>query len=311
MPIRNRFAETHADITAWRRHLHTIPELQFDLPQTTAFVEEKLREFYNEWEDNFAELNRESFQKIEALKQLHEEQMELLNQKLDRAVEAVKVKPVAKLKELQCQEKLVAINERIEEAMNYRKELRDLEVEEAKRVEKVRNDNADKQRRKLLADQKKEMLQLEQKIETARYNLKIRMDKELNTLQKEINLHVNDIKRIQGLISRLNVTKGKTQDELRRTKDRARKTMNQLNNHKKVETAAEKTLKGGGGATMAAGATIAGVTGSGDAGGLLLFSNMKKKDLGNMMTSSLGNTLNSNSTYMNNILPLKYLLKAS
>ena len=105
------------------------------------------------------------------------------------------------------------------------------------------------------------------------------MDKELNTLQKEINLHVNDIKRIQGLISRLNVTKGKTQDELRRIKDRARKTMVQLNNHKKVETAAEKTLKGGGGATMAAGATIAGVTGGAEAGGVLLFSNMKKKDL--------------------------------
>ena len=68
------------------------------------------------------------------------------------------MKPVAKLKELQCQEKLVAINERIEEAMNYRKELKDLEVEEAKRVEKVRTDNAEKQRRKLLADQKKEML---------------------------------------------------------------------------------------------------------------------------------------------------------
>ena len=112
-------------------------------------------------------------------------------------------------------------------------------------------------------------------------------------------------------ISRLNVTKGKTQDELRRIKDRARKTMVQLNNHKKVETAAEKTLKGGGGATMAAGATIAGVTGGAEAGGVLLFSNMKKKDLGNMMTSSLGNTLNSNSTYVNNILPLKYLLKTS
>ena len=42
--------------------------------------------------------------------------------------------------------------------MNYRKELKDLELEEAKRFEKVRTDNADKQRRKLLADQKKEML---------------------------------------------------------------------------------------------------------------------------------------------------------
>ncbi|MEM6303535.1 MAG: M20 aminoacylase family protein [Pseudomonadota bacterium] len=45
MPIRNRFAETQADIAAWRQHLHTIPELQFDLPKTTAFVEEKLKSF--------------------------------------------------------------------------------------------------------------------------------------------------------------------------------------------------------------------------------------------------------------------------
>ncbi len=45
MPIKNRFAETHAEITAWRRHLHTIPELMFDVHQTAAFVEEKLRSF--------------------------------------------------------------------------------------------------------------------------------------------------------------------------------------------------------------------------------------------------------------------------
>ncbi|MBQ0766485.1 MAG: amidohydrolase [Sulfitobacter litoralis] len=45
MPIKNRFAETHAEITAWRRYLHTIPELLFDLPQTAAFVEGKLRSF--------------------------------------------------------------------------------------------------------------------------------------------------------------------------------------------------------------------------------------------------------------------------
>lgn len=45
MPIKNRFAETHADITGWRRHLHTIPELMFDVHQTAAFVEDKLRSF--------------------------------------------------------------------------------------------------------------------------------------------------------------------------------------------------------------------------------------------------------------------------
>jgi len=78
-------------------------------------------------------------------------QMDMLNQKLDRAVEASKIKPSAKLKEMQNNEKLVAINERIEEAMNYRKELRDLEVKEAMRVEKLRQENADNQRNTLLS----------------------------------------------------------------------------------------------------------------------------------------------------------------
>ena len=68
----------------------------------------------------------------------HETQMERLNQKLDRAVEATKIKPAAKLKEMQNNEKLVAYNERIEEAMNYRKELKEFEVQEAERVENLR-----------------------------------------------------------------------------------------------------------------------------------------------------------------------------
>ena len=60
------------------------------------------------------------------------------------------------------------------------------------------------------------------------------MDKELNILQKEINLHVADIKRIQGLIARLARIKGSTQDELRRLKDKSRKTQAYLSNFKKV-----------------------------------------------------------------------------
>jgi hippurate hydrolase len=45
MPVKNRFAETHAEITAWRRHLHQHPELMFDVHETAKFVEEKLRSF--------------------------------------------------------------------------------------------------------------------------------------------------------------------------------------------------------------------------------------------------------------------------
>ena len=45
MPIKNRFAETHAEITGWRRHLHMHPELGFDVYNTAEFVEDRLREF--------------------------------------------------------------------------------------------------------------------------------------------------------------------------------------------------------------------------------------------------------------------------
>ena len=34
MPIRNRLAELHPEITGWRRHLHQHPELLFDLGVT-------------------------------------------------------------------------------------------------------------------------------------------------------------------------------------------------------------------------------------------------------------------------------------
>lgn len=68
---------------------------------------------------------------MEELKRNTENKLEELNSRLERAVEAVKIKPIAKLKEMQCQEKLMAVNERIEEAQNYRKELKDLEIAES------------------------------------------------------------------------------------------------------------------------------------------------------------------------------------
>ena len=45
MPVLNRIADFAADMTAWRQHLHTIPELGFDCPKTSAFIKERLEEF--------------------------------------------------------------------------------------------------------------------------------------------------------------------------------------------------------------------------------------------------------------------------
>ncbi|MBX9991573.1 M20 aminoacylase family protein [Phreatobacter oligotrophus] len=45
MPIVNRIAGLHEEATAWRRDFHQHPELQFDLPRTSAIVADRLREF--------------------------------------------------------------------------------------------------------------------------------------------------------------------------------------------------------------------------------------------------------------------------
>ncbi|MBB94399.1 MAG: amidohydrolase [Rhodobacteraceae bacterium] len=45
MPVKNRFAELHAEITAWRRDIHEHPELLYETHRTSALVAEKLTEF--------------------------------------------------------------------------------------------------------------------------------------------------------------------------------------------------------------------------------------------------------------------------
>jgi amidohydrolase len=45
MPINNRVAALHGEITAWRRDIHANPELLYDVHRTAASVAEKLRAF--------------------------------------------------------------------------------------------------------------------------------------------------------------------------------------------------------------------------------------------------------------------------
>ncbi len=45
MPVVNRIADYADDMTAWRQHLHSIPELEFECFETAAFVADRLREF--------------------------------------------------------------------------------------------------------------------------------------------------------------------------------------------------------------------------------------------------------------------------
>ena len=45
MPVKNRLAELHPEITEWRRDIHQHPEILFDTERTSALVADKLRSF--------------------------------------------------------------------------------------------------------------------------------------------------------------------------------------------------------------------------------------------------------------------------
>lgn len=45
MPLLNRASELQSEATEWRRHLHANPEILYNVENTAAFVEAKLREF--------------------------------------------------------------------------------------------------------------------------------------------------------------------------------------------------------------------------------------------------------------------------
>ncbi len=45
MPVNNRIADFHSEITEWRRHIHENPGLLYDVEHTAGFVADKLRAF--------------------------------------------------------------------------------------------------------------------------------------------------------------------------------------------------------------------------------------------------------------------------
>ena len=57
-----------------------------------------MQDFYRGWEESFKQNEEEALDKIQNLQIEHEQQMGILNNKLDRAVEVAKIKPDARLK---------------------------------------------------------------------------------------------------------------------------------------------------------------------------------------------------------------------
>ena len=146
------------------------------------------------------------------------------------------------------------------------------------------------------------------------------MDKDLIKLQKEINLHVADIKRIQGLMSKIGISKGQKADELRRLKDKSRKTQAFLSESKKVKSSnipkgdmtmssPEKSMKQQ--TLVSGGASASGGRENSQAGiiiDLILFGQSAAQKRGLNMTASLGQTVSSGGGPVSQVYPLQYIL---
>jgi len=194
--------------------------------------EARFEDFYAHYQEQFKEFNTYSLDREATMRAQHEDQLNNLLDRLDRAVEAVKFKPKVQLKEYQTQEKLVSIDERVEEAMNFRKELKDLEVSEAQRINKLRLANVEKQRKELLAEQRKELTHLQSKLKNEENKLIIKMKSDFDVLMKKNHLHEHEIKKIQGLAAKFAMQKAMNDGELKRMKEKSRKMNDILTNVK-------------------------------------------------------------------------------
>ncbi len=104
----------------------------------------------------------------------HAELMRLEEELFSRK-ELVKFKPKHKLFELQVQEKLVSLEERVEEALDFRKELKEMEKMEAERVDIAIASNTAKAKNKLAVKFAREKKQLELVLEEMEHKLLIKM----------------------------------------------------------------------------------------------------------------------------------------
>jgi hypothetical protein len=265
----------------------------------------------NRWNEALKNYQQELVKKVELLEKKQQEDEETLKRALEHPSEAIKylpshlyfrIKSIPKLRELQCQEKLVAINERVEEAMNYRKELKVLEEQNEKRKKDLKESKDEKARQKLLEVKHKELSELEAKIQANKRLLERTREIQMDIVNKKINLHVKDIERMQGLLCKYAKKKGKTEDELKRVRDNARKTMKVMGEFKRVNQSVGPTGRKSPTRTMENEKTTLIHTSN-----PFVFTNKK---LGQSSHSSMDTTALNNPIYKNIIEPLQRLAKS-
>lgn len=129
-------------------------------------------------------------------------------QKESSKVSSIKVKPSNRIKLLENQERLVAINERIDEAANFRNEIKKAKKNDEIRLQNTKEWMIKNLKKKIEIEVKKEIKKKIDRNNLDEFNLLITKNKETDILSKQINLHINDIIRIQNSLTNYYLDKG-------------------------------------------------------------------------------------------------------
>lgn len=186
--LMSRIRKLESYITQWQDFLRS-KIYSGELVQYKEIGFDKLEEFLMKYEKKFHEFfesknNRE--REFELRRSYEREQLE---RELENDSHAVKFKPKKQLREYQTQERLVALEERIEEATNFRKELKDLEVSEAERLSKLWYEFREAELKKFDHQTMKLRSHMQVKLNNEENKLVIKLSKDFDILVKKIALH--------------------------------------------------------------------------------------------------------------------------
>ena len=183
-------------------------------------------EFNGNWDTKMENFQKRAENNIEEYKSELKNQIDSYYQTEANKIQNMKLKPNHQIKLLSNQEKLVANNERVEEAVNFRNELNKLQKKDNERLARTKRDMLRNLSNKIMKTESKEMKKITDRLSKEKDNLFISRNKENDVLQKQgrINLHISDIVRIQNSLSNIYLAIGKKEDELMREKARKRKT---------------------------------------------------------------------------------------
>ena len=196
---------------------------------------EMQNEFNENWDQRMMSFQNRANKNIEEYQAELKDQLNTYYENEASKIHMLNLKPNHQIRLLSNQEKLVANNERVEEAVNFRNELVRLVKKDNERLERTKQDMLRNLNKKINKSEKKEMNKITDRLNKERDNLFIARNKATDVLNKKINLHISDIVRIQNSLSNMYLKIGSKDDELYREKQRQKKTNETLAAFKSIK----------------------------------------------------------------------------